>query len=72
MNVPELPPFLLEPSTVDKEREEFRNAMQGKLSHAGVGGGSSDVVDGKMQQAMAIRAGEKEILFPHCLRVSTN
>ena len=49
MNVPELPPFLLEPTNVDKEREEFRNAMQGRLN--------GDVLDGKMQQAMAIRAG---------------
>lgn len=28
MNVPELPPFLLEPLNIDKEREDFRNVMQ--------------------------------------------
>ena len=30
MNVPELPPFLLEPLAVDREREEFMKAMAGK------------------------------------------
>ena len=32
MNVPELPPFLLEPLAVDREREEFMKAMAGKSS----------------------------------------
>ncbi len=30
MNVPELPPFLLEPLAVDREREDFMKAMSGK------------------------------------------
>ena len=30
MNVSELPPFLLEPLAVDREREEFMKAMAGK------------------------------------------
>ena len=30
MNVAELPAFLLEPVNVDKEREEFMNALHGR------------------------------------------
>jgi hypothetical protein len=40
LNVPELPPFLLEPLSVDKGREDFMNAMHGKPLN------SSDSIDG--------------------------
>ncbi len=61
MNVPELPPFLLEPlQAVDKEREDFRNVMQGKIS--------TDSLDNNprlahaQREAMAIRAGMQNVL----------
>jgi len=56
MNVPELPPFLLEPARVDKEREEFRNVMAGKM------GNSDSPLDAAGKEHMEIRAGLQNVL----------
>ena len=53
MNVAELPPFLLEPVNVDKEREDFMNALHGRTS--------SDI-DAALRENLAVRAGLQNVL----------
>ncbi len=59
MNVPELPPFLLEPLTMDKEREDFRNVMEGKMSTDSLDSSRAAMAQ---REAMAIRAGLQNVL----------
>ncbi len=54
MNVPELPPFLLEPLHIDKEREDFRSVMEGKISADDI-----DSIKRQEREQMAIRAGDQ-------------
>lgn len=53
LNVPELPPFLLEPLSVDKGREDFMNAMHGKPLI------SSDSADGFMHPNVQVNKEKK-------------
>ena len=64
MNVPELPPFLLEPPmNVDKERADFMNAMQGKTEFDGSRPKSPYLTSQQQQtQHLLVRAGLQNVL----------